>query len=58
MILILSSVYVLAQSGFVTRCCPMDDSQLILDLLFFHIRSDCYVKTPRKCELCYIVELV
>ena len=31
------SVYVLAQSGFVIRLCPMTDSQVILELLFLHI---------------------
>ena len=33
----LSSVYALAHSGFVIRCCPMADSHLILALLFLHI---------------------
>ena len=33
----LSSVYVLAHSGFAIRCCPMVDSQLILELLFLYI---------------------
>ena len=35
----LSSVYVLAHSGFVSRCCPMADSQLILELLFLQRRG-------------------
>ena len=37
----LSSVYVLAHSGFVSRCCPMADSQLILELLFLQRRGGC-----------------
>ena len=37
----LSSVYVLAHSGFVSRCCPMVDSQLILELLFLYRRVGC-----------------
>ena len=32
-----SSVYVLAHSGFVIRCCPMADSKLSLELIFLHI---------------------
>ena len=39
----LSSVYVLAHSGVVIRCCPMADSQLILDLLFLYIRGGCFL---------------
>ena len=35
----LSSVYVLGHSGFVIRCCPMADSQLLLALLFLHKRE-------------------
>ena len=35
----LSSVYVLVLSGFVRRCCPMGDSQLILELLFLQRRG-------------------
>ena len=37
----LSSVYVLTHSGFVIGCCPVADSQLILELMFLHIRCDC-----------------
>ena len=37
----LPSVYVLAHSGFAIRCCPMADSQLILDLLFLRIQGGC-----------------
>ena len=37
----LSSVYVLAHSGLVGRCCPMADSQLILELLFLQRRGGC-----------------
>ena len=37
----LSSVYVLAHSGFISRCCPMADSQLILELLFLQRRGGC-----------------
>ena len=37
----LSSVYVLAHSGFMGRCCPMADSQLILELLLLQRRSGC-----------------
>ena len=40
----LSSVYVLAHSGFVSRCCPMADSQLILELLFLQRRGGCSLK--------------
>ena len=36
-----SSVYVLVHSGFAIRCCPMADSQLILNLLYLHIRGGC-----------------
>ena len=36
-----ASVYVLAHSGFVIRCCPMADSLLILELLFLHRRGGC-----------------
>ena len=39
----LSSIYVLAHSGFAIGCCPMADSQLILDLLFLHIRGGCFL---------------
>ena len=35
----LSSVYVLAYSGFAIRCCPITDSQLILELLVLFIRG-------------------
>ena len=35
----LLSVYVLAHSGFVIGCCPMADSELILELMFLHIRG-------------------
>ena len=37
----LSSVYVLAHSGFVIRCCPMAESLFILELEFLHIRGGC-----------------
>ena len=37
----LLSVYVLAHSRFVIRCCPMAESQVILPLLFLHIRGGC-----------------
>ena len=37
----LSSVYVLTHSGFAIRCCPVADSQLILELFFLHIRGGC-----------------
>ena len=37
----LSSVNVLGHSGFAIKCCPMADSQLILDLLFLHVRGGC-----------------
>ena len=37
----LSPVYVLANSGFVLRRCPMAESQVILGLLFLHIRGGC-----------------
>ena len=36
-----SSVYVLEHSRLVIRCFPMADSQLILELLFLHIRGGC-----------------
>ena len=35
----LSSVYVLAHSGFVIRSCPMAESLFILELEFLHIRG-------------------
>ena len=28
-------------SGFAIRCCPIADSQLILELFFLHIQGDC-----------------
>ena len=31
----LSSVYVLTHSGFVSRCCPMADSELIFRIVLF-----------------------
>ena len=37
----LSSVYFLVQSGFVMRCCPIAKSQVIIGLLFLHIRGGC-----------------
>ena len=37
----LMSVYVLPHSGFEIRRCSMADSQLILELLFLHIRGGC-----------------
>ena len=37
----LSSVYVLAHSGFVIRCCPMAESLFILEIEFLHIRGGC-----------------
>ena len=37
----LSSVYVLAHYGFAIRCCPMADSQLILELFFLQIQGGC-----------------
>ena len=56
----LSSVYVLAHSGFVSRCCPMADSQLILELLFLQRRGGCSLtvllfftvreQPPRLCK--------
>ena len=39
MIRILSSVYVLANSGFVIRFCPKVEPQVTLELLFLQIRS-------------------
>ena len=35
----LSSVYGLAHSGFVIRCCPMAESLFILEIEFLHIRA-------------------
>ena len=42
MIRTLSTVKVLVHSGLVIRCCPMAESQLILEFLFLHERGDCY----------------
>ena len=36
-----SSVYVLAHSGIVIRCCPMAESLFILEIEFLYIRGGC-----------------
>ena len=58
-----SSVYVFAHSGFAIRCCPMADSQLILELFFLHIRGGCsltvlffFLMLGRTC--CFIAHLI
>ena len=49
-----SSVYVLAHSGFVSRCCPIADSKLFLELLFLQRRGGCsltglHFTTQKSC---------
>ena len=55
----LSSVYVLAHSGFVIRCCPMAESLFILELEFLHIRGGCSLVivffVPMVVGACFIM---
>ena len=60
----LSSVYVLAHSGFVIRCCPMAESLFILEIEFLHIRGGCslvvvffVVKLKNICSVLSILVL-